>query len=314
LPVITISRQMGSLGDDVAEILARRLGWELIGRETLLQKFFSPAVGARELHLLRESAKFYLSPMSDGVSYLDFLKTSLDGYLKDNSAVLMGFGSQILFAGHPGAIHVRIEAPQRIRLGRVRRRFQVPRKDAATILDTAEKKHKRFVSLVYQADLTRRELYDLVLNTQRLSPDECAAAILALWQEQDLSRRLKLQNEKADAIANEGQYTPLKNETELEFARILDSYQIQWRYEPTTFPIEWDAEGNVTMAFSPDFYLPEFNTYIELTSMNQKYVTIKNRKIKRVRELYPGTNVKIVFKKDFQALVERFGSAGGESL
>jgi hypothetical protein len=68
---------------------------------------------------------------------------------------------------------------------------------------------------------------------------------------------------------------------------------------PEPSPIEWDAEGNIIQAFSPDFYLTQFDTYIELTTMNQKYVTQKNRKARKVRELYPGTNVKIVLQKGF---------------
>jgi hypothetical protein len=70
--------------------------------------------------------------------------------------------------------------------------------------------------------------------------------------------------------------------------------------------VEWDAGGHVISAFSPDFYLPKFDTYIELTTMNQKYVTAKNRKVKRLKELYPGINIKLVYKKDFSSLVERF--------
>ena len=314
MPVITVSRQMGSLGDEVAEILARKLGWELIGRETLLQNFFPTIAGTRELHLLRESAKFYLSTTQDGITHLDYLKTTLREYVKEPPAVLVGFGSQILFSEDKDAIHVRIVAPERIRLGRIRRQFQVARQDAATILETAEKKHKRFVSIVYKPDLTQEDLYDMVLNSAKMTPDECAAAVMALQQERAINRKLEQQNKTAEAIDNNDGYTMLKNQNEIDFAKILDMYQIQWRYEPTTFPIEWDLEGNVTLAFSPDFYLPKFNTYIELTSMNQKYVTIKNKKAKRVRELYPGTNVKIVFKKDFQSLVERFGSDEGESV
>ncbi len=102
-----------------------------------------------------------------------------------------------------------------------------------------------------------------------------------------------------------------KNDTEEEFARILDMYNIEWLYEPKTFPVEWDAEGNVTMAISPDFYLPKFNLYLELTTMDQKYVTKKNKKMRLVRELYPGTNIRIVYKKDFQELVDRLKLFGG---
>ncbi len=90
-------------------------------------------------------------------------------------------------------------------------------------------------------------------------------------------------------------------------AQILDFYRIRWFYEPTSFPIEWDGDGNVIAAFAPDFYLPDFDLYIELTTMNQKLVTKKNRKVRRLKELYPDVNIKILYQKDFRRLLFRFG-------
>lgn len=95
-------------------------------------------------------------------------------------------------------------------------------------------------------------------------------------------------------------------------AEILDYYRVRWRYEPTTFPIEWDGEGNVIASFTPDFYLIDFDAYIELTTMSQKLVTKKNRKVRRLKELYPEVNVKIFYQKDFKALLARFGIATSE--
>lgn len=95
-------------------------------------------------------------------------------------------------------------------------------------------------------------------------------------------------------------------------AEILDFYHIRWEYEPTTFPIEWDGEGRVIASFTPDFYLPDFDLYIELTTMNQKLVTKKNRKVKRLRELYPELNVKVFYQKDFRMLLARFGISAAE--
>lgn len=90
-------------------------------------------------------------------------------------------------------------------------------------------------------------------------------------------------------------------------AQILDFYRIRWEYEPTTFPIEWDGEGRVIASFTPDFYLPDFDLYIELTTMSQKLVTKKNRKVRRLKELYPDVNIKIFYQKDFRRLLQRFG-------
>jgi cytidylate kinase len=290
LAILTISRQMGSLGDEVAEAVSSRLGWELITRDKLVSMFFSTVTKPQERHMLAESAKFYLNQYQENCTYLDFLKQSLNEFVRDRSVVAVGFGSQLIFANDRDAIHVRIIAPVSVRISRVRKQYHVSDEDAAKILGKADKKHKRFVAAIYGADLTDASLYNLSLNTADLSVDECATVILALIREREDRRQMEAQAAQA----------------EVEFARILDMYQIEWKYEPKTFPIEWDAEGNVTLAFCPDFYLPHFDTYIELTTMNQRYVTTKNRKAKKLRELYPGTNIKIVYKKDFQSLIERF--------
>lgn len=90
-------------------------------------------------------------------------------------------------------------------------------------------------------------------------------------------------------------------------AEILDFYRIRWLYEPTTFALEWDGRGNPVLSFTPDFYLPDFDLFIELTTMSQKLVTKKNRKVRRLKELYPDVNVRIFYQKDFRALLARFG-------
>ena len=93
---------------------------------------------------------------------------------------------------------------------------------------------------------------------------------------------------------------------EAEFARLLDFYQIEWRYEPDVFPLEWDGD-RVTRQFRPDFYLSEYDLYIELTVMKQSLVRRKNRKLRLLRELYPGIQIKLLYRRDFQRLLVGFG-------
>ncbi|MFQ5959992.1 MAG: hypothetical protein ACE5MG_01255 [Candidatus Methylomirabilales bacterium] len=100
---------------------------------------------------------------------------------------------------------------------------------------------------------------------------------------------------------------PFANASEEEFARILDFYQIEWQYEPQNFPLEWDGGGEVTESFTPDFYLPQFDLFIELTTLKQDLVTKKNRKIRRLRELYPTVNLKVFYGRDYRKLLARFG-------
>jgi hypoxanthine phosphoribosyltransferase len=97
------------------------------------------------------------------------------------------------------------------------------------------------------------------------------------------------------------------NPAELEYAKVLDWHGIPWEYEPTTFVLARDAEGRVTEAFTPDFYLPEQDLYLEVTVMKQSLVTRKNRKLRKLRKLYPDVKVKLFYERDFERLAVRYG-------
>ena len=90
-------------------------------------------------------------------------------------------------------------------------------------------------------------------------------------------------------------------------ARILDFYAVRWEYEPHTFPIMWNLDGAVVESFSPDFYLPDLELYLEMTTLRQKLVRKKNRKLRRLRELYPSVNIKLFYARDFRALMLKYG-------
>ena len=97
------------------------------------------------------------------------------------------------------------------------------------------------------------------------------------------------------------------NEAELEYAKILDFYGVPWMYEPHTFVLERDEDGRVTEAFTPDFYLPEQDLYLEVTVMKQSLVTRKNRKLRKLRLLYPDIKIKLFYERDFQRLSRHYG-------
>ncbi len=90
-------------------------------------------------------------------------------------------------------------------------------------------------------------------------------------------------------------------------ARILDFYAVRWEYEPNTFPILWNLDGDVVESFSPDFYLPDLELYLEMTTLRQKLVRKKNRKLRRLRELYPAIHIKLFYARDFRELMLKYG-------
>jgi hypothetical protein len=113
--------------------------------------------------------------------------------------------------------------------------------------------------------------------------------------------------ELEDAGIQPHERTRFAHNSERQFAKLLDFYGIAWEYEPRTFVLESDREGNPVQAFSPDFYLPAYDLFIEITTLNQKLVTKKNRKVRRLRELYPDVKVKIFYQRDYQALLVKYG-------
>lgn len=94
--------------------------------------------------------------------------------------------------------------------------------------------------------------------------------------------------------------------SEAEFAQILDFYGVEWEYEPTSFTTERDGD-RITEMFTPDFYLPQLDLYIELTTLKQSLVTRKNRKLRRLRELNPDINIRLLYRRDFHRLLAKYG-------
>ena len=95
--------------------------------------------------------------------------------------------------------------------------------------------------------------------------------------------------------------------SERQFAKLLDFYGIAWEYEPREFILERDREGNPVQAFCPDFYLPSEDIFIEVTTLNQKLVTKKNRKVRRLQEMHPEVKIKIFYQRDYLNLLVKYG-------
>ena len=97
------------------------------------------------------------------------------------------------------------------------------------------------------------------------------------------------------------------HESEAEIARLLDFYGVHWQYEPRSFPLEWDADGRSTQSFTPDFYLPDYDLFLEVTTVRPSLINRKNRKLRKLREHYPDVNIKLLTLKDVEALFMKYG-------
>jgi hypothetical protein len=117
------------------------------------------------------------------------------------------------------------------------------------------------------------------------------------------------------AAGEPGPLTPVRrfaHESEQRFARILDFYGVVWEYEPVEFALDWDRDGRPTAGFRPDFWLPQPGLFVEVTTLNQRLVTKKNGKVRRMGELYPDVRVTVLYQRDTLALLAKYGLAGDQ--
>lgn len=306
--IITISRQTGSLGDEIAASLAQKLDFPLLTRDYALREWFPEVASKHELHMLGESPNFYANLSSEGTSFAEYLEKRLHDFTQSNSAIISGMGAEIIFSKNTEALHIKILSSLEVRTERIMKTNNLVKKDAERIIEIADRKHTRYLRTIHHTSWSDPLNYHLILNTDFLTIEESASLIYHLINTKKTTYALS----PAPAIIKVEKPVIYKNPSEEEFAKILDMYELKWEYEPRTFPIKWDAEGNIIQAFSPDFYLPDFDTYIELTIMNQKYTSVKKKKVELLKKLYPGININIVFKEDYHSLIKRFSTFGGD--
>lgn len=259
--------------------------------------------------------------------YDEMVRSAIAEVAAKHHVVILGSGAQFLFAGLAASLHVQIVAPRPYRVARVMRFAKLDRKAAEDLIDESDHRKEEFIRTLYSADWRDPSYYDLILNIDHFSNEVAVEIIVkaarakgieakavelsARVREEILTAKLDVA-QLAEVETDEGRMPEFAHPSEREFARVMDFYRIRWHYEPRTFPIEWDENRNVTAAFTPDFYLPDLDLYIELTTMKQSLVTKKNRKVRLLRENYPDVNIKILYEKDYRNLIWKYG-LGGEN-
>jgi len=322
--IITVSRQFGSNGEMIAEVLAEAAGFLLLNKKSLEELLVEHHIPEIRLEWINESSPHDIAGLEDErIAYLDFVKETISDLGQKGHVVFLGRGGQFLFQGYREAINIKVLAAIQTRTANIQARFDVDKAAALRLINQKDAERLEYALFFHRGDSNDPQAYDLVLNTSRLSIEEAMALILCLLEERGIVEESRLSAIKqeagrliADRAATEAASkndrhkqsgNVFANESEEEFARILDYYKIDYLYEPTTFPLKWDSEGNIESAFTPDFYFPDFDLYIELTTMKQDLVTKKNRKLRELKNLYPDVNIKLFYRKDFRKLLEKFG-------
>ena len=312
MAIVTIAGQLGSGGGEIAARIAQATAFLLVDRELLEGWVKEDGLTSPDLDKSDEDAA-----TSRGIRQA--LHTNLiEAVLLDRAAktdmVVIGPGGQFVFRGCPAAIRVRVFAPREYRALRVAGAEGAHRESALALMEASDRERAAYIRERYRDDWEDPAHYDLVLRTDSLGVEAAAQVLLRAIEVsgirdrgQDLANWLDARTQVEAGPGREEVPAPFVNVSEVELARILDFYQIRWEYEPRSFPLAWDETGRVTEAFTPDFYLPHLDLYLELTVLKQSLVTDKNRKIRRFRERYPEVRLKVFYDRDFRSLVHKYG-------
>jgi len=310
MALLTISGEPASRWEEAAHAAARLLKFELITEsrldEWMQQEFGETAVPDRAW---RPAVVSILARMA--VSH---------------HLVIALAGSEALFSSLPILFRAGVVAPAARRIGNLMLDQRLERPAARTFLEDLDRAAKSRRRARFGRPKPPPDAFDLLLNAEHLDPAQMAEVLRSALAARGLcgdsqtllssAAEAQIEFQTRFVLARHGitpagrasiTHAAFGHPSEEMFANLLDFYRIRWEYEPRSFPLQWDKDGNVMEGFTPDFYLPEFDLYVELTTMKQALVTRKNRKIKLLRAIYPHVNIQVFYQKDFQDLVFKYG-------
>ncbi len=309
MALLTVSGEPGCRVDELARLAAQRLGFEVF-TESHLHRLVEEQFGA-ETFLPDKAWPHLLASILASLAVEHHLVASIPG-------------AELLLRQYVAVLRVYVVAPASHRIGALMLDHRIERPQAMEMLKRLDKERRENRRRKFGRATADPHLFDLTLNAGLMEIDAMVETVVtaAAW------RSLKEQGLLAAPILDEIRFqirlhlarhclrppgeVSLKRKafvhpSEEIFANLLDFYRIAWEYERQSFPLKWDKAGNVVEAFTPDFYLPEFDLYVELTTMKQALVTRKNRKVRLLQQMYPDVNIQVFYQKDFQNLIFKYG-------
>lgn len=309
MALIAVSGHPGCRFEEVARLTAQRLGFDLLTQSRI-----------RSL----TDEEFGAATQIPDKAYPSLVTAVLARLATGHHLVYCASGGELQVRHFQGMLRVHVVAPENVRIGNLMLDHRLERSAARQMLFELEAADRSARKARFGKTRATADLFDLVLSAELLTTEQMAELVQTAADSLGLKGRgflspaaeAQLQFQMRLRLSRHGIVPPDKitirrkmfaNQSEEMFANLLDFYRIAWEYEPRSFPVQYDREGKVRESFTPDFYLPEFDLYLELTTMKQSLVTKKNRKVRLLRELYPDLNIQVFYQKDFENLVFKYG-------
>jgi len=309
MAVITVTGEPGCRAEEAARSIAHALSFDLV-TESKLRQLIVEEYG-------NETAipeRVYPSACSAILAHLT----------REHPLVLHTVAAESLAADFPAVLRIAITASEKFRTGALLIDHRLERAAAQALLRQLTHEYRTARKRRFGRLVAPPESFDLTLSAESFDSAQIAQIVkhaaeqrmlreqgpLTAPQQAAILFRARLQLARHGIVPASGaslKRKPFVNDSEAIFANLLDFYRIAWEYEPKSFPIQWGKDGRVLESFTPDFYLPEVDLYVELTTMKQANVTRKNRKVKLLKTIYPHINIQVFYQKDFRNLVFKYG-------
>jgi cytidylate kinase len=176
--IITISRQMGSAGREVGRLAAELLGYQFVSREIINQAAQRAGSPEAALAAIDELGLLGLCPSEkDCQAYIEAVNTVIQELAEEGGIVILGRAGQAILSDRPDVLHVRVIAPAVLRAERVAGQQGISLAGAAAQVEASDRYRRNYLRRYYQQKWDDPNLYDLTINTARISPSEAAGLI-----------------------------------------------------------------------------------------------------------------------------------------
>ncbi|GHV20720.1 phospholipid-binding protein [Spirochaetia bacterium] len=178
MPIITISRELAVLGDEIASELSKHLKYRFVDKATLEERIKSYGVTEQKLEKYDErKPSFFASLSQDRDEYLHYLKSAIFACAAEGNCIFIGRGAFSVLSDLPAVVPVHLTAAMDVRIARVRSYFHCDEKRAKQIISQSDTDRTGFHKYFFDVTWSDPRNYEITLNTTKLHPATCAKII-----------------------------------------------------------------------------------------------------------------------------------------
>ena len=187
MSAITISRQMGSQGNELALDIAQQLGWQLVEHKLINQAAVAAGVPHVALADIDELGLLNLRPSArEWEAYKNHVEGIIQAWAYKGEVVIVGRGGQMALRGWPDVFHLRVVAPFEMRVAHLEQKEKISAESARARLEASAKARARYLRRSYGVQLDDPTLYHLMINTGLLGLPlavKIAIQVFQTWNE-----------------------------------------------------------------------------------------------------------------------------------